>query len=366
MKVLHVTNWYPNPRNPKESIWIRNVINALPENVESDIIHFEIKTGSFFRKEKFKRENLKQVIFYSPVRFWFMLEFAYFFWLFYQFRIKKIHKRYDIINFHIAYPMLTYWHWIKDSVNKPVVIFEHWSAYHFNFGVKKPLPRIKKIFHQKIPVITVSQALAKDIANFAEAEFPKHVVPNVVDRSIFYSDPEIVRENFLFMVSQWKVPKNPVVAMDAFLEFNIHKRYLLKIAGYGPLWNEMQKWVNKNHAQEWVQLLGPLDSSQIADHMRRCKAFLHPSEYETFSVVCAEARSCGAFVIAPRVGGIPEVVNDFGMLLDASTKTEWVEGLKASVDLPPQKADLEFEFSIERVGDRYVSALKDIINSYDR
>ena len=41
--------------------------------------------------------------------------------------------RYDVLHFHIAYPLLIHvrcWHWI---FRKPIIISEHWSAYHYDF-----------------------------------------------------------------------------------------------------------------------------------------------------------------------------------------------------------------------------------------
>lgn len=364
MRILHITNWYPNLDNPREAVWIKNIINALPADVQNDIVHFEIKIGTPFRRHRVKHENLNQVILYTPFKVWFVIELIYFFWLYYQFKIRRIQKRYDLINFHIAYPMLTYWHRIKKSVDKPVVISEHWSAYHFNFGVKKKLPRIQGIFLQNIPVIAVSHALARDIVSFANAAFPVFVVPNVVDRKVFYPDQNITKENFFFMISQWKAPKNPFVAMEAFAEFNVEKRYVLKIAGYGPMWEDMQRWVNENHASEWVHLVGGLESYQVADYMRRCRAFLHPSEYETFSVVCAEALACGTWVIAPRVGGIPEVVNGFGMLLETGTKVEWTKALQTCDRSSDFKREPPVSYSQERVGREYLTALQSVIDNH--
>ncbi len=363
MKILHITNWFPNRRNPKESLWIRNHIKALTGE-ENDIIHFEIKFGSLLKRDHFKEKNLEQIITYFPFRVWFLVELLYFFWLYYQFKIKKIHKKYDVVNFHIAYPMLSYWHCIKKGVNKPVVISEHWSAYHFNFGVNKSLPRVQRIFRHKIPVITVSQALANDIKRFAGEEFETFIVPNVVDNKIFYCDESVPREDFFFMVSQWKTPKNPLAVMEAFIEFNVSQRYVLKIGGYGPQWKGMEKWIDVHKVHDQIDMIGPLQSEQVAGYMRRCKAFLHPSEYETFSVVCAEALTCGAYVIAPRIGGIPEIVNGFGMLLESSNKREWMNALRICDNSAYVKTTTSFAYSSERVGQAYRAALKSVICAY--
>ena len=362
MRILHITNWFPNEFNKNEAIWIKKHIEALSKNTINKVFHFNIIKTRKFKYSENKHGELNQTIIGIPFRQWFLFEILYGFWLSYQLIIKKIHKDYDIINFHIAYPMLTYWNWIKRWIKKPVVITEHWSSYHFNFGVKKKLPRVQKIFQQHIPIITVSQALAKDIKLFSGADFQHFVVPNVVDDEMFYFEKDQKRKTYLFMVSQWKEPKTPILVMQAFLESEISFKYSLKIGGYGPLWAEMESFVYRNKAEKKIELLGLLDSEQIADNMRQCIAFLHPSDYETFSVVCAEAVACGAFVIAPNIGGIPEVVDKNGYLLGENTLNQWKN---AFLNIPENfNSNYDKKFSIKNIGYNYKQVLDEVVGEF--
>lgn len=363
MNILHITNWYPNKYNKKEAIWIKQHIAALDEYGLNKIYHFNITKSRKLYYSKNKQGKLNQTIIGIPFHQWFFLEILYGLWLSYQLLIKKIYKEYDVINFHIAYPMLTYWHLIKRWVKKPIVITEHWSAYHFNFGVQKQLPRIQKIFRQNIPVITVSQALAKDIKVFSKTDFPHFVVPNVVDNKIFNLKKNQERKPFLFMVSQWKLPKTPLLIMQAYLESDIVGKYTLKIGGYGPLWTDMYSFIKENEAEKKIELCGKLDSKEIADYMQECKAFLHPSDYETFSVVCAEAIASGAYVIVPKVGGIKEVVGKNGHLLNKNRISDWKEAFQ---HIPSNfKSDYNDQFSAEKVKKKYLKSLKKIQRNFE-
>lgn len=364
MKILHITNWFPNNLNKKESIWIKNQIDSLPANFHSEIIHFKILTSKRIKILTTRNTRLTQKLLELPFEKWLVWEIIYGLWLAYQLIFKKIHKEIDVINFHIAYPMLTYWHWVKRWVKKPIVITEHWSAYHFNFGVKKELPRIQRIFRQSIPVITVSEVLARDIQQFAKTKFPSYILPNVVNDQIFFADSSIEKEPFLFMVSQWKSPKTPILVMKAFLESEVSKKYSLKIGGYGPQWEEINAFVDTHQSKDKIHLIGVLDSQQIADNLQRCTAFLHPSDYETFSVVCAEAVACGAFVIAPNIGGIPEVVGKNGHLMGENNLDNW----KFAINSIPTtfKSSYDGRFSPKTVGKNYERVLNEVIRNYQK
>jgi hypothetical protein len=107
-KVLHITSWYPNDENPFEAIWIKKLIDSLDPFVEDQAVyHIQVKPSKKFRYTKKKPENdllKKQLIIELPTKSWFIIELSNFFMLFWQLKVKRINKGYDVINFHIAYP----------------------------------------------------------------------------------------------------------------------------------------------------------------------------------------------------------------------------------------------------------------------
>ena len=50
--------------------------------------------------------------------------------------------------------------------------------------------------------------------------------------------------------------------------------------------------------------------ANIADYLGVADVFLLPSELESFGLAALEAQACEVPVIATRIGGIPEVIND--------------------------------------------------------
>ena len=363
MRVLHITYWYPNPTNTKEAIWVKRHIEAIAPFVEQKVIHLQIKPDTKFSFCSGAIHMGKQQIISLPLKNWFVIELFSALLLLIELMKVRATTRFDIINFHIAYPNLTYWHLLKKIIRVPIVITEHWSAYHYNFGVIKPLPRIQHIFKQNIPVISVSNALIQDIKLFSKCNFPHSVIHNVVDSEIFYPDPSITRQSFFFMISKWNKPKNPFIAMEAFLQFSkINTDYKFIIGGYGKHWDEMNEWVNKHNISAKIKLVGMLESKEIANYLQNCCAFVHPSNYETFSVVCAEAISCGTPVIASNVGGIPEVIGEKGILIKEETVENWATALH-NIVLSSNKVYIKhLGFSKEIIGKKYVQVIYKIIN----
>lgn len=366
MKILHVTNWYPHDKSPNEAVWIERHIKAIAPFVSGKLLHLTVNLSNRFKYNKKKSKTETQVIVETPIKHWYIKEIIFALFLVYYLLKLRVNKRYDIINFHIAYPMLTYWHWIKKIIKTPIVITEHWSAYHYSFGVEKPLPRIQRIFRQNIPVITVSKALAQDIKQFSKSDFQSYVIPNIVNPDLFHPILGVKRQPFFFMVSQWKEPKNPFMIFDTFKHIAENDPNLtLKVAGHGPLWSKMVNWVEANNMKDKILLLGSLQAKEIAVNMQTCRAFLHCSEYETFSVVCAEAVCCGSPVIASGVGGILEVVNkNQGVLIKKNSLEDWVLGFRRfSEKNSKNQFNINSGFDLyskEKIGKQYFQVLKKI------
>ena len=68
-----------------------------------------------------------------------------------------------------------------------------------------------------------------------------------------------------------------------------------------------------------IEFTGVISRADKIRLMQRCKLYLSPSRYEGFGLAILEAMSCGAPMISSRVGALPEVVGDAGLLLDETT-----------------------------------------------
>lgn len=363
-----MTYWYPNRSNSKEALWVHRHVQSLNGFAEQYVCHFQPSTEKkiSYTKDRINHHHVSYRL-SAPVPWW-LLEILTFPWLVFFIFIKA--KKYDVINVHIAYPLMTYFHWIKKWVNKPVVITEHWSAYHFNFGVRKPLPRIQRIFRDNPILITVSKSLKNDIEAFSGTTMSRAVtIPNAVDSKMFRMNGKLdVNRSQYFMLSYWKSPKRPDLVIRAFSQFvaTKHENSVLRIAGEGPQLEAIQQLIASLGLTKSVVLIGPVSPVQIAKELNECTAFLHASEYETFSAVCAEAICCGTPVVASAVGAIPEFIDEAnGVLVGTNSVEEWVIALeefhRRKFDRGRISREATEKFSFETVGRKYFQFLKSVM-----
>ena len=324
MKILHIANWYPSLAQEKRAIWIRDQIELLPE-VDCEVWHVEVVYGSKPKLE-FQQSSAREqsLILHFPTERWFAIEILTALLLAYLLFFKLSLKTFSHIHFHIAYPLLTYWHWLRKFVGIPVIVSEHWSAYHYNFHIpdKKKRRSIERIFFNPMTLLTVSEALSEDIRKFSGNEsLTTRVIPNVIDQKIFQYTNVSRDQGVYFMVSQWKDPKDPFAVLRVLPDF---PDMYLRIGGYGPQLDDMKLLVMTLGLERRVEFLGAMSKEEIAFQMNKCQGFIQSSHYETFSVVCAEAVASGCPVIASAVGGIVEFIDEEnGVLVSDQTEDSW-------------------------------------------
>jgi len=335
-RVLHITNWYPHKWNDVEALFVKEQFDLFSEVTDAKLLHVEVRQGNhWFKYEKIEYSE-KETGYYllTKIKTFRIIEILSTFlllWALFQNKVKK----YDLLHFHIAYPLLTYYHIWKKFIKVPIIISEHWSAYHYNFFMPKEttkLERMKNIFRQSLPLITVSKALLNDIQTFAGTkEFPSYVVPNVIDLDIYHYRSvkwEKTRPVF-FIVNFWRTIKNPFPMLEAFASLSKQNiPFELRIGGYGPILDEMKQFVADHGVEANTVFLGKLYKETIAEEMNVADAYLFSSDYETFSAVCAQALSCGCPLIGPPLTAIMEYAGDEEMIsLKANDQAGWIEAI---------------------------------------
>lgn len=109
------------------------------------------------------------------------------------------------------------------------------------------------------------------------------------------------------------------------------EKFQLQLGGYGPDESIIQQ-LAANLPQ--VHLLGPIEN--VAEFLARCDAILIPSRWEPFGLVCLEAKAAGKPVLVAQVDGLPEQVENCGVILPPDDLNAWKNAIAHLEKLPPE------------------------------
>lgn len=180
------------------------------------------------------------------------------------------------------------------------------------------------------------------------------VIRNAVDLDYFrpltlpnQNHPQILGIGSLLPVKRW----DRLLAVAAELKRR-GLNFSIRIAGDGPLRQQLQVYAQDAGIQDRVQLPGY--SANVASLLSEATFLVHPSESEGCPNVVMEAMACGRAVIGSDVGDIPSLVEDGqtgfvvrcgddGMLVDRMVKLIKDEDLcRRMGDAGRVKAEREF------------------------
>ena len=190
-RILHITNWYPNLWNSIEGQFIREQYGAVPAEFQQELWHVQVRhEGSLFRLHSGSHgKNVHYLILDTKIRSWQLIELLTLGLLF-LLRLKLRTRSWELVNMHIAYPLLRFPKVVQLLFGRAIVVSEHWSAYKSGFHLKegsRAKRRIQNIFGHGVPLITVSEALAKDVVEFSgRSDYRRYVITNIVDPELFY------------------------------------------------------------------------------------------------------------------------------------------------------------------------------------
>jgi glycosyltransferase involved in cell wall biosynthesis len=118
----------------------------------------------------------------------------------------------------------------------------------------------------------------------------------------------------------------------------------LVIAGEGPELESLKRQADRLDLQERVRFAGRADRPQAVALFQHCEFFVLPSRMEPLGIVNLEAMAAGKAVIATRVGGVPEIVEDqhTGLLVpaeDVGAMAQAIKRLVVDADLRKELGD---------------------------
>ncbi|MCH7588951.1 MAG: glycosyltransferase [Chloroflexi bacterium] len=150
------------------------------------------------------------------------------------------------------------------------------------------------------------------LTNFAKELFIKGGLPAdkiVVKPNFVHPDPGVGNSNRLYALYVGRL--SPEKGLDLLLSaWKDLKHIPLKIVGDGPMMDNIQTIISKERLEN-VEILGRLPSDEVIKLMKGSRFLVIPSRwYEGFPMTLVEAFACGTPVVASRLGGLNEIIED--------------------------------------------------------
>jgi len=336
MKILFFTGQFPNINQPLEGIF--NVPRAKGLLHKGHEVKAIVPIGMtppehlFFPFPKINRirhffinqnkiplfEIIKGIEVYYPRWWWLPRRFCWYSELLFvkYFAGKQIFSlidsyQPDVIITSWLHPWGSFAKYIKQRFDIPIISILEGSDILVLPQKYKGIQNIERIYSKYVDmVIFVSANMKENSARYFKVNKYK-IIHNGFDSTIF---------NFKNVLSKNKNRKNIVAVgslevvkgFDILLKAiqNIGAAYNLIIIGDGSERYKYQDFINKNNLHERIQLLGYIKHNNIINYLRVCDIFCNPSRSEGLPTAPLEAMACGLPVVATRVGGLPEIIQD--------------------------------------------------------
>jgi len=158
------------------------------------------------------------------------------------------------------------------------------------------------------------------------------------------------KENIIFFVGRCDLRKNLNTLLDA---WEMVHRFLptwnLVIATSGGDDHETFRRVSQMSKENLsVKLSINADELLKHDYLAKSKIVVYPSRYESFGIVALESMQHGCVTIASNIGGIPEVLDDAGVLFEVGSAVDLGVEL-VSLIRSSSKMELLMDRSLKRV-----------------
>ena len=261
----------------------------------------------------------------------------------------------DVINVHLD----TLYSWMWALVKKKRIVFTvHSEAGRICNFVSK------KLFHllnrkKLIRVIGVSDFASQSFKNVFGAD-EIQTIYNPVDIAHFDLDISNEREEIVFTnVARFFPVKNHKLLIDAFEKlYRTNQNVRLELVGDGQEYENIKDYVSEKKLNDGVKFWGY--KADVAEILNHSDVFVLSSLSEAFPISVIEALAAGLPVVATNVGGLPELVQDNGILVESENVDAFYQAMeKLAQDKEMRKKmgacskEMSKNFSIDRILQQY-------------
>ena len=229
-------------------------------------------------------------------------------------------EKLDLLHVHYAIPHSISAILARESIKQkryvPVITTLHGTDITLVGADRSYLPITRYGLQQSDGVTAVSKFLKQatiETFDFDEIE----VIPNFICPTHYMRLPDSPLraelapngERLLVHVSNFRAVKRPADCVEILAKIlAAGEKVRLVMVGDGPELSAVRYRAEQLGVNDDAVFVGKL--ANISDYLGIADVFLLPSELESFGLAALEAQACEVPVIATRIGGLPEVIND--------------------------------------------------------
>lgn len=349
LRILLITMLFPNKQEPEKSTFMLEMAKRLSGLAEIKII---APVRAFPLLPSVRKIPLREEyngfsvyhprVFLPPKFFRFLHGFLYFL------SVRKLAARlsgeFDLILSPYLYPdgfagVLT-----AKSLRKPVAIEARGCDVNLLTKYRTRRALIRYACKNANAVVTVNRALKERLVNIGVEDNKISVIQNGVDNDNFKPLDKkdcrlklglpLNKKIVLFVGSLEKV-KGVTWLIEAWRDLvkTFGQEIFLILIGEGREKNKILQLIRAYNLHNSILMAGIKPHSSIPLWMNSCDVFTLPSIREGCPNVLLEALSCNKYVVASRVGGIPEIIKtaDAGILVEPANAGSLSAGLKEAL-----------------------------------
>lgn len=370
-RILFLASWYPSRENKSLGNFVQRhaetasrvadvtLIYAVSSNSSSSIeFDRNIINGVdtliiYYPKVKSKLPVLKQIL--SKRKYIDVLRKGFAF----------LKKEFDIVHLNETFPAGLFALDLKKKYSLNYVLTVHWTGYLDHTKSYEKLPFYERSLHKKIfsnasLVLPVSDHLGHSLEKLNLIR-KYEVVPNVVNVKLFFPPPgkkSNTTTRFLHVSSFDNNHKNVVGMLKAFKNLQDEKSdFILHLITEGDKIEVLNLIEEIGIDPSKCEIEENLRPEEVADAMRKADCFVLFSNYETFSVVLAEAWMSGIPAIYSQCGGLTEISNpDLGVQVEKNNLKSLTSALLSfkKSDYPAENIiSKSKEFTISQIASRF-------------